>query len=239
MNSAVTYLSQICAGSLLVRGAKARLLRKYPFFYFPLACSLLASTCLSMVSSTGGGKLYARWYWDAQFLTMFVACGNIIEILRHGFAHTRGARDFGLAVRYALYVAIMVFGAAYLLRRTGVERQLHVIAIERDFRMVQAVILLVLLAGLFYFGIPLGRNLNGIFLGYGIYIGVSLMTLALESNFHKSFYAVWALLQPLSYLVSLIIYLFSLWTYRPASMPRLVLEYGASDAGPVTPTRRA
>lgn len=92
---------------------------------------------------------------------------------------------------------------------------MHLVIIERDFRGGQALFLTALLAATLYLGIPLGRNLTGLFLGYGLYIGAALVTLAIESRFPSSFVRAWYLWKSVAYGISLLIYLVSLWRYEP------------------------
>jgi hypothetical protein len=75
--------------------------------------------------------------------------------------------------------------------------------------------------GIFYFGVPLGRNVKGILVGYGIYVGASLVTLAVESHFPAHFLGIWNQMQPLAYNFTLLVYLISLWHYSPAPSPQL------------------
>jgi len=42
------------------------------------------------------------------------------------------------------------------------------VAVEKDFLTVQAVFFLGILGVIFYYGLPLGRNIKGIILGYGL-----------------------------------------------------------------------
>ncbi len=154
---------------------------------------------------------------------MFVACGNIVEVLRLGFARVSGARRFARVIGLALLLTVASFALSYVLGPKGWHAEYHLIAFERDFRLTQAVFLLLLLAAIFYFAIPLGRNLRGIFLGYGLYIGSSLISLALESHFPHSFAPAWVLIQPLSYVVSLAIYLYSLWSFEAPAAVEFVL----------------
>lgn len=203
---------------VLVRGAWRALWKKYPFFYFPLLGNMVASAVVAPWVLLHYRSMYG-WYWAMQFATMFAACGNFLEILRHGFSIAPNARLFAQSVRYMVLGVVGVFATLCLIGPRGREHQRQFILFERDFRTIQAFLLLVLVAGIFYFGIQLGKNVKGILLGYGIYIGSSLVALALDSRFPSSFSPAWQVLQPLAYVVSLLIYLFSLWTYGPAAAP--------------------
>lgn len=51
-------------------------------------------------------------------------------------------------------------------------------------------------AAVFYFGLPLGKNLNGMLVEYGIFIASDLVMLALESRFPVSFAVAGNFVQP-------------------------------------------
>ena len=237
-----TYVGVPIHALILLRGAWVRLWKVYPLFYFQLACSLVASNMAFWIFLRHPAS-YFEAYWNAQILTMLTACCSLLELSRQGF---RGGgvpdRRFGRSIFCFVCLLAANGGALYwaLFRGKAPSRALQaaLVAFERDFRLIQALILLVLLAGLFYFGLPLGRNLKGIFFGYGIYVGSSLLTLALEARFLRWFYPFWAVLQPASYLASLLIYLFYLWSYQPAVAPSLALSVAYKDDN-VIPILRA
>jgi hypothetical protein len=220
---AIEYFGHFISLSLLLRAIRTRMWLRYPFFYFSLTFSLLAAICLTIIG-TRNIVVYACWYWNLQFISMFVACGNIVEVLRLGFVRVSEAVSFARVIGGALLLTVLSFAVFYAaLGPKGPHGQYHVL-FERNFRLIQALFLLLLSVGIFYFAIPLGRNLRGIFLGYGVYIGSSLISLALESHFPRSFVLAWMLIQPLSYVLSLVIYLFSLWSFEPPVIPEFVPE---------------
>lgn len=223
----LTYVALPFHALILVRAAQTRLWRTYPFFYFPLACSLIGAVILYWIGFRHPA-LYFGWYWRVQVVTMLLACGTLLELSRKGFCR-RGQAGWrtGRSIYYLVYVIAASAGLIYVVFFQNLPRtkatQVAMVVFERDFRVFQALVLLVLLAAVLYFGVPLGRNLTGILLGYGIYIGSSLITLEFESRF-GSFHDIWAILQPWSYVASLVIYLVCLWSYRPADFAILVSQ---------------
>lgn len=200
---------------VLARGARSGTLKKYPFFYFQLGFAFVAGMLAWGVDSLDR-KLYSEWYWISEFTTMILACGNIIEILRNAFTHCREARRFAILTIGILIVSAGIFTVEFVSGPHNWTDPMYFVMIERDFRGGQAFLLTTLLAAVFYLGIQLGRNLTGIFLGYGLYIGTALVTLAIESRFPHSFVRAWYLWQSVAYGVSLLVYLVSLWHYEPS-----------------------
>jgi hypothetical protein len=202
---------------LLLRGLRVSVVRKYYFFYSYIFCSILA---------TGSGvlillvmpHLYRQWYWSIQLGTLVLGYGILLEILNHVLAPYPGAE------RFARTSGLVALGAIFGFALIAPVIMPHwspgtVIEFERDLRSVQAIFICGLLAVIFYYGIPIGRNMKGIILGYGLYIVTSLMALAVRSYAGMSFNAIWRIAQPLSLDVSLVIWLVALWSYCPNPVP--------------------
>lgn len=208
--------------AVVIRGFWAKMWSVYPLFYFPLACSLIGGAATDRILSRHPA-LYFQWYWRLQIITMFLACGSLLEISRHVFKPGDFcARKFGKSIFYAV-CALTAAGALFYFASLWNAPKTKAAAIaldifERDFRVMQAGALLVLFAGVFYFGLPLSRNLKGISVGYGIYVGSSLLTLAIRALF-RSAYNPTMVSQLGAYTLSLLIYLFCLWTYTPTGVP--------------------
>ena len=208
-----------CAGlglqlAILTRGAVARLWRLYVFFYAQIACSFVTSSLALWIFLRHRAE-FTAYYWNTEFLTAFAACGILLDILRHAFAITPATRLFARVARYTVYSAVGLFLVLYIGGRGGHMAPPHLIALERDFRLVQTALLLGLTTAVFYFGLPLGRNLKGMLVGYGLYVASNLVTLTLESHFLGSFDRAWSFLQPILYCAATAIYLSALWSYHP------------------------
>ena len=213
-------------GTILARGIQTRMFAKYPFFYFHTL-----ALCIVQIPSFAAYEwypsAYAKVYWYIQFLTMVTGCGVIAEIIRHVLAHPGMATIRRTA--WALICA-MIFGflAAYFLTmhkpRSGING-----TIERDFRTSQALLLFGILLVILHYGLPVGRNIRGMFVGYGLYITCSLMTLALMLYGGISSHSAWNLAQPLSCIAELGIWAITLWTYNPniilEPLPRAGVQY--------------
>lgn len=118
-----------------------------------------------------------------------------------------------------MYAAVGLSAALYVSSHVRNASSLRFIALERDFRLIQTALLLGMTAAVFYFGLPLGRNLGGMLVGYGVYVASNLVTLTLESHFSTWFETAWSFLQPILYCAAITIYLWALWRYSPP--PRL------------------
>jgi hypothetical protein len=224
----------ITAGLLLrslifLRGYQSRMLRTYAWFYSYMLSVLAADATLYFVWLAHPND-YLRTYWLVQFATLAFGSGVILEIFRHVLAAYPGAERFARAVCLITFAIIFVSGLFYP-RATPSGMQAASIELERDVRAAQIVFFIAIMAVIFYYGIPLGKNMRGMMSGYGLYLGTSLATLAVRAYVGREFDSVWRVVQPLSLDISLLIWLFALWGYHPNPVPvrdiRLESDYEA------------
>lgn len=225
MLSAIICWGGIALLALVVfRAISSRSFSKYPFFYVYSAAVLLTTILLRSPA------LYDKWYWATQFITLVIGYGILLEILNHVLAPYPGAEKFartsGLVAVGVIFCFALVFPLVMPQWSAGTS-----IEFERDLRTVQAIFICGLLAVISYYGITIGRNMKGMIVGYGLYIVTSLVTLAMRSYAGTRFDEIWKVAQPLSYDVSLVIWMVALWSYQPNPVPdpsiRLEADYEA------------
>jgi hypothetical protein len=157
---------------------------------------------------------YLAFYWYIQFVSVALGFAVIWEIYSHTFRSFPGTLKLARFTVSILFIAILTIAVidAFWGEPGGLTRR--VIGFERNVRAAQAILLIGLLALIWLYSIPLGRNLGGLIWGYGVFIGISIVTLALRAYIGPSFEFVWQLLQQSSYLVTLMIWVPSFWTYQ-------------------------
>jgi hypothetical protein len=204
---------------LLYRAVRAKLALRYPYFYI-YALSLFLADSVLYCFYYSRPILYLRWTWYAGFMVLFLGSGIILEIFRQVLASYAGAEKFARAVSFTVFGAIICFAIGYPIwaPKSSVAQALYVV-VQRDFLFAQALLLLGLLQVISYYGISMGRNLKGMILGYGQCIGVTLITFALEAYIGSRFEETAGLVQQISYLGALVIWLVALWSYRPSTVP--------------------
>jgi hypothetical protein len=201
-------------GLLLFRAIRGKSVAKFRLFWIYIACVFLVDVVrdISYLSSPAS---YPILYWATQFLSLLVGYGVILEIVQKSLAHYPGAER----VARALVLAIFIIVFSYAMIKSGTEPHWSPGTtygeLERDLRAVQAMVFIGILGILFHYGIAIGRNLKGILLGYGLFLGVSVLTLALRSYAGKTLDPWWQPVLQYSYLASLVIWTVGLWRYYP------------------------
>jgi hypothetical protein len=202
---------------LLVRSIQTKTFGKYIYFYAYISCVFIVSAGLFI----GRSKLefYDAWYWPTQFATLALGFGVVLEIVRQALAAYPGAERFARRASCAVFVVTFCFVEWRVARRITWSTGEATVELERDLRVVEALVLATVLAIVFYYRIELGKNVTGMIVGFGAYVGVSLTTLALRSFLGPRFDSVWGGLQTASYFFALIVWTVALWSYNPNPKP--------------------
>ncbi len=197
---------------LLVRAVASPWWRRYPFFFAYVASVFVQEVSLLVIFLLKS-KYYASFYWYGEFISLLIGCGVCWEIFRLVLGRSPGAGR--MARNVLLFALIMVFAKCVVDAWNGsAPLPSTAIELERNLRAIQAVSLIVLAVFTTYYAIPMGRNIKGIFVGYGLFIGTSVMTLTLLASLGETFQTVWVFLQPSCYAAVLGIWCTALWKYE-------------------------
>ena len=205
---------------LLCRGLQSRISAKYPYFFAYIACAFADDTSSYVRYYLSGWASYEKWAWAGEFIAMIVGCGIILEIFRRVLSPYRGAERFARIGGFSIFVAIATFTAIYphMMPSGSHPGTMHELA--RDLRTVQAIFLVGLFGVIRYYGIAIGKNMRGIILGYGLYVGAALVGAAIRSYAGVPLPGTWnVIMQQASYLAALLIWTTALWSYHPNPVP--------------------
>jgi len=214
----IWWIAILLESVILFRGFRGKLLSKYPFFYAYVASVLMADVGFYFVYMMSRAA-YDRWNLAATILNLIFGYGIILEIFRNVLSPYPGAERFARITWISAFVAIFCFVAGYNFWSPGALRATSTAGIQRDFWTVQALFLIAIYGVVSYYRIPLGKNLKGMIFGYVLCLSVTLMTLAVRSYIGLRFDSAWLFLQPFSYVVSLFIWVATLWAYHPNPVP--------------------
>ncbi|MGD1210211.1 MAG: hypothetical protein ABR973_02485 [Candidatus Acidiferrales bacterium] len=214
----IWFASAVLPAWILFRELRTKTLATYSYFSVYIFSSCAATILLYLVWIKRPDA-YPKCYWSALFVTLMIGCGIVLEIFRHVLRPYPGAEKFATAVGLVTFGAVFAIALLYRLLALGWSPSGTSVELERDVRTVQAIFLFGIFAVIFYYGIPIGKNLKGMTTGYGLYILTSLVTLAVRSYAGPQFNNVWNIVQPLAYDASLLVWLVSMWSYRPNPVP--------------------
>ena len=216
--------------AILGRALKAKFLRSFPLFYAYIFCVFLVDA-LSYGVYALGPAIYRNWYWGAQFVTLLVGYGVILEIVKKSFKDSAGAERVASSMVLTVFVVVFAYVIFQSLTSPKWTPAATYYELERDLRAVQAVVLAGVLAVVSGYRISIGRNLKGVILGYGLYLASSVISSELRAYAGSSFHAAWRLIQPYTFLISLCVWLIAMWAYQEIPgerpVPQLDSDYEA------------
>jgi len=210
---------------VLFRGLRSRVISKYPFFYSFIAGGLALEGLVFYVGASFP-SLYRTFYWSAEFLSLVLACGIVLEIFRHVLSPYPGAERIARVTGIVAFAAVLCSSGVYpLLARLGsVSGTME--DLETNVRCVQAIFLFAILMLISYYRIQIGRNMKGMITGYGFSIAAALVNLSAYSYAGGRLAATLGIARQIGYTVPIAIWAVTLWSYAPSPVdaPAVRLE---------------
>src|SRR6266436_10417648 len=175
---------------LLTPGVIKNILFRYPVFYGYISFVLAQSIFRSFVHRWSE-ELYSSVYWTTEFLGLILGCWIVFEIYRVALAAYPGTAKMARKILLFLFVLALAKAAAALWSDPHLLAETTALQMERALRSVQAIAIVALVSVFASYSIPFGRNLRGILLGYGLFIGqrVICLTFIPSQGHHFWFYA--------------------------------------------------
>lgn len=218
--------------SILARAIQTRTYRHYGFFYAATAWALLES--LFIIYLTTLKPLYAlpayHWVGTISPLVGFLVAWEVYRQIFSGFPHLR--RRVGQVISLAL---LLLVGASFAADFAA--RPLHrfpLLATEWQCRLAQGAFLVLSLMLARYYCIPIGRNVLGMAVGFGLFVSVAVANFALRGQFGSD-YPFLGYVYTLSSLACYGIWSWSLWDYAPNPKPQPELSLRAEQELPDWP----
>jgi hypothetical protein len=213
---------------LLIRAYRTKLQFTYPAFYLYILFVLIQSF-LRLAVYHYRPALYPYTYWTTEFIGVITGCGIVYEIYRLGLASFPGTARMARRLLTILFVIALVKAIADASHDPRWWAEATTIDIERAVRTVQALAIVALVALFLAYAIPFGQNLKGILLGYGLFIGVSVIWFTFLPAEGYQYRHLWSYLGPASYDLALCLWVVYLWSPQAqqelASNTRLEEQY--------------
>lgn len=218
LSQVIWYLCVLLEALIVFRGARRSLFSRYPVFYIYLLSVVLVEL-LRFFTFQWYRNIYGPLYWDTQFLSLVIGCGVVFEIYRAGLKEFPGTARMARNVLFLVFAMVFAKALVTSADATSWWAALTAMKLERDLRIVQASALVALSVVFLVYAIPLSRNLKGMLIGYGIFLGSSVIQLTLMVQMGEVFRGPWDYMRSLAYFLVLAIWAWSLWTLQEAPKP--------------------
>jgi len=218
MISLLIWLVSIALEVLLVaRGFQQNLIRRYPVFYSYICFVFVGDALLFPIRRAS--TLYSYLYWITEFLGLLIGCIVFLEFYRVALKPYPGTARMARATLTVLFLIAMVKTVVKTISVPEWWRNTTPAQVEGLLRVCQLLAILSLVVLFFFYAIPFGKNLRGILIGYGLFIGWSVVCLALVASGVAKSNSLWSYTFSLSYLISLVVWAMHLWSYQPNPVP--------------------
>ena len=205
-------------GLLIFRSWQTRLRAAYPLFFSYLAF-VLTQDILRYADAHFRPSIYPGTYWTTEFLGVFAGCAVVLEFSWIALAQFPGVAKLArVAVTLAFSLTV---GKVLLTALQGSHgwSVLLIVQLERDMRFVQIIAICSLLYLFLRYKVPIGRNLRGIILGYGLFIGINVVNLTYLGMFGGAVQFIASHIQSSAYIFALGVWTVFLWIHvaQPAA----------------------
>jgi len=214
-SNALRVFGYMMLALVMFRAQRGRLWKEYPYFYAYTVCVCCAGFLRTYLSYWQSPTAYSIGYWASDCLLVIVGSGITWEIYRNVLAPYSGVRRMARAIFYSLLVTAALKAAAGLAEDPIRSLKPSSLELARDLQVIQAVLLVMLLSLIVHYRVPMGRNLRYLLLGYGFYVGASIMTRTLRSLSPNSQADWWSFPSPIEYCATLVIWCVGMWSYYP------------------------
>jgi hypothetical protein len=196
---------------ILFRAALTGLLKRYPLFFTYLGCVLLKEI-IGLLTSALAPKLYEPLYWPADLATILASYAVMIEIFRWSTRHKPGIRRLTQRALLTVFAVTVGYAASNFVRGKFSSLARAVVALGRDLRYIEAGVLLLMLWLLLRYRIQLGRNVQGLLIGYSFWVGINVVNLAFWFVPGNEFSNLLRGLLPATYVLTLGVWCVTLWS---------------------------
>lgn len=203
---------------LLWRLSKQRQSSRYPYLTAYVVYDLLCNLAL-FPTSVYKPNWFATFFWRQEMIALFLRFLLNWEFFRGLFGQWSTLR--ALTWRALLMVELGVLPTLLMLSWVqapmleGLRMHLWPV-VEQYVSLAQAFLLLTPAAVASYYRLPLGRNLRGLCMGYGIYLFARSVDFASLQAF-RGFAPYWQILTPVMFIGMTVVWLWAFWEYAPSS----------------------
>jgi hypothetical protein len=202
---------------LVLRGYQQKILSRYPIFYAYISFVLITDIGMGVLHLSEHTYLYL--YWIVEFLGLVLGCLVFLELYRVALGAYPGTARMARTLLSVLFLLALIKTVVSTLSVPRWWFDAKPAQVEGVLRVCELLAILSLIVVLLVYSIPIGRNLRGILIGYGVFVSWAVICLALVAAGIAKSDSIWSYTFPLSYLISLSVWTGHLWSYQPNPVP--------------------
>jgi hypothetical protein len=202
---------------LVIRGVQQGLIRRYPAFYSYVGFVLASDLLVYAIRYNKHAYLY--FYWITDFAGLLLGCLVFFEFYRVALKPYPGTARMARALLFVVFLLAVAKMVVTLVNFPEWWFYARPAEIEGVLRVCQLLAILALTLLFVFYSIPFGRNLRGILIGYGFFVSWSVFVLALVAAGVANSHSWWSYTYSISYVLSVVVWTVSLWSYQPNPVP--------------------
>lgn len=214
----------LCLVALLYRAQRLSILGRYPYFYAYVAlvlCAQIVKVDLAL-GDRGSQSVWATWV--LELFTALAGFGVTWEIYKQSLLPYPGARRMARFLLSGVFTAVLLEAAIQLPNDLARNVRPKIAELEQSLRVSQALLLMVLLALIVYYAIPLGRNVWSMLAGYGLLIASNAIILTTYFSFPHVEWKWLSLFIQVEYCGTLAVWYIGMRSYSPNPISDIALE---------------
>ena len=228
----ISFCSLILGGTLVLRARANGVFRAFPLFYSYIVYAFFATLAMYVIYWVSPQK-YSHAFWIYYLINTLAEFAVLVEISDHIFKSFAVLRHLGRATTLLITACL---GTLYILPTIiwSTHQSLALLGFALRASVTKAIILVVLFYLARHFGSELGRNVAGLMLGFSIYVATTVAIMSSAQAFGPALFArlVW-FMEPLAYLICLLVWTISLWELATVPGPRAIALASSGDSEPV------
>jgi hypothetical protein len=207
---------------LLLRGRQERTLSRFPLFFsyigYALAGSLVAFPVYWLLPN-----FYPTYYWFYFLVSLLAEFAVVAEISDQIFAPLPAIRWLGRFIVFGISaLSLVLYILPSLLRPKPSDAAFLDLTLRLS--LAKASIIVVVMAAVRYYRLPLKRNVAGLMLGFGLYLGICIAVYSAAASFGKFYARVLWFASPLGFMICLLVWTIALWWREP--IPARIPQFG-------------
>jgi hypothetical protein len=220
VSTGVAYVaSMVLEATILFRCVRNGTIRQYPFFWAYLCCVFVGDLAMYPAGKLLSPSAFSACYWAREFICVLAGYALVMEIIEKAFAHFEGPKRLGRNAALVTLVAIVCITGLQAISEHVSYTVWSTTEVEANLRGAELILLSIVILVISYYDVLVGRNLKGITIGYGFCTAAVAVNEALRTFMGRSYQTAFSDIWSYSYVVSLIIWAVTLWSYAPNPAP--------------------